>query len=147
MATIKELYEGIDLSEYSIKEIQDSKKLYNYIVESAEIAKEENKELGDVLDEGILGMLAGGVIGATAGTIRGTIIAIYIEPIRKFFQWLTGRDLFPAELYYLSELPSKVEFWTVFGIALIAIVLAFLATLYPAWKAANTDPVEVLRNE
>ena len=88
-----------------------------------------------------------GVIGATAGTILGTIIAIYIEPIRKFFQWLTGRDLFPAELYYLSELPSKVEFWTVFGIALIAIVLAFLATLYPAWKAANTDPVEVLRNE
>lgn len=88
-----------------------------------------------------------GVIGAAAGTILGTVIAIYIEPIRKFFQWATGRDLFPAELYYLSELPSRVEFWTVFGIALVAILLAFLATLYPAWKAANTDPVEVLRNE
>ncbi len=88
-----------------------------------------------------------GVIGAGAGTVLGTIVAIYIEPIRKFFQWLTGRDLFPAELYYLSELPSKVEFWTVVGIALIAVLLAFLATLYPAWKAANTDPVEVLRNE
>jgi lipoprotein-releasing system permease protein len=88
-----------------------------------------------------------GVIGASLGTILGTIIAIYVEPIRKFFQWITGRDLFPAELYYLSELPSRVEFWTVFGIAVIAILLAFLATLYPAWKAANTDPVEVLRNE
>ena len=88
-----------------------------------------------------------GVIGAGLGTILGTIVAIYIEPIRKFFQWLTGRDLFPAELYYLSELPSRVEFWTVFGIAMIAILLAFLATLYPAWKAANTEPVEVLRNE
>ena len=88
-----------------------------------------------------------GVIGAGLGTILGTIVAIYIEPIRRFFQWLTGRDLFPAELYYLSELPSRVEFWTVFGIAMIAILLAFLATLYPAWKAANTEPVEVLRNE
>lgn len=88
-----------------------------------------------------------GVIGAGLGTILGTIVAIYIEPIRKFFQWLTGRDLFPAELYYLSELPSRVEFWTVFGIAMIAILLAFLATLYPAWRAANTEPVEVLRNE
>jgi len=88
-----------------------------------------------------------GVVGAAAGTVLGTIIAIYIEPIRKFFQWATGRDLFPAELYYLSELPSRVEFWTVFGIAMVAVLLAFLATLYPAWKAANTDPVEVLRNE
>ena len=88
-----------------------------------------------------------GVIGAGLGTVLGTIVAIYIEPIRRFFQWMTGRDLFPAELYYLSELPSRVEFWTVFGIAMIAILLAFLATLYPAWKAANTEPVEVLRNE
>ena len=88
-----------------------------------------------------------GVIGAVFGTILGVVVAIYIEPIRRFFQWATGRDLFPAELYYLSELPSRVEFASVLGIALIAIALAFLATIYPAWKAANTDPVEVLRNE
>ena len=88
-----------------------------------------------------------GVIGAIFGTVLGVIVAIYIEPIRKFFQWATGRDLFPAELYYLSELPSRVEPLTVIGIAVIAIALAFLATIYPAWKAANTDPVEVLRNE
>lgn len=88
-----------------------------------------------------------GVIGAVFGTALGVVVAIYIEPIRRFFQWATGRDLFPAELYYLSELPSRVEFASVLGIALIAIALAFLATIYPAWKAANTDPVEVLRNE
>jgi lipoprotein-releasing system permease protein len=88
-----------------------------------------------------------GVIGAALGTVLGVIVAIYIEPIRKFFQWATGRDLFPAELYYLSELPSKLEWMTVVGIAVLAIALAFLATIYPAWRAANTDPVEVLRNE
>ena len=88
-----------------------------------------------------------GIIGAFFGTIFGLLIAFYIEPIRQFFQWTTGRDLFPAELYYLSELPSKIVPSTVIGIALLAVLLSFLATLYPAWKAASTDPVKVLRNE
>lgn len=88
-----------------------------------------------------------GIIGAAVGTLLGVLIAVYIEPIRQAVQWATGRDLFPAELYYLSELPSKLVPGTVVGIAVLAIALSFLATLYPAWKAASTDPVDVLRNE
>ncbi len=88
-----------------------------------------------------------GAIGAMAGTIIGVLMAIYIEPIRRGVQFITGRDLFPAELYYLSELPSKLVWTTVAGIAVLAIALSFLATLYPAWKASSTDPVDVLRNE
>lgn len=95
-------------------------------------------------------MLAGtsiGIIGALFGTALGLLIATYIEPIRQGIQWLTGRNLFPPELYMLSALPSKIDPVSVLGIAIVAIGLAFVATLYPAWRAAKLDPVEVLRNE
>jgi lipoprotein-releasing system permease protein len=121
------------------------------------LVKDKNKDIAVLRTFGVsrrsmmkIFVLSGtaiGVIGAFFGTIFGVLVAIYIEPIRQFFQWLTGRDLFPSELYYLSELPSKLVWSDVLGIAMIAVLLAFLATLYPAWKAANTDPVEVLRNE
>ena len=130
---------------------------FNIVSSLVMLVKDKNKDIAVLRTFGVsrrsmmkIFVLSGtsiGVIGAFFGTILGVVIAIYVEPIRQFFQWLTGRDLFPAELYYLSELPSKLVWTDVLGIALIAIVLAFLATLYPAWKAANTEPVEVLRNE
>ncbi|MBQ7056067.1 MAG: lipoprotein-releasing ABC transporter permease subunit [Alphaproteobacteria bacterium] len=130
---------------------------FNIVSSLVMLVKDKNKDIAVLRTFGVsrksmmkIFVLSGtsiGVIGAFFGTILGVIIAIYVEPIRQFFQWLTGRDLFPAELYYLSELPSKLVWTDVVGIALIAVVLAFLATLYPAWKAANTEPVEVLRNE
>lgn len=88
-----------------------------------------------------------GIIGATLGVVLGTLFAYYIEPIRQFIQMLTGRNLFPPEIYFLSELPVEISMVNVFGIAFVAIALSFLATLYPAWKASKTDPVEVLRYE
>ena len=130
---------------------------FNIVSSLVMLVKDKNKDIAVLRTFGVsrrsmmkIFVLSGtsiGVIGAFFGTIFGVIVAIYIEPIRQFFQWLTGRDLFPAELYYLSELPSKLVWTDVLGIVLIAILLAFLATLYPAWKAADTDPVEVLRNE
>ena len=130
---------------------------FNIVSSLVMLVKDKNKDIAVLRTFGVsrksmmkIFILSGtsiGVIGAFFGTIFGVLVAIYIEPIRQFFQWLTGRDLFPAELYYLSELPSKLVIGEVIGIALIAILLAFFATLYPAWKAANTDLVEVLRNE
>ena len=61
------LYEGIDLSQYAPEQIMNSKKLYDYIIESAEIAKEEGKSLDDVVDEGIFSALVGVAAGATVG--------------------------------------------------------------------------------
>ena len=62
-----ELFEGVDLTNVSVKEIQASKKLFNYIVESAAIATEEGKSLDDIMDEGLFTALLGGVAGSTIG--------------------------------------------------------------------------------
>lgn len=67
MSKYNNLFEGIDLSEYTPKQIMDSKKVYDYIIEANEIAKANNQPLDDVIDEGLFSAIIGGAVGATVG--------------------------------------------------------------------------------
>lgn len=88
-----------------------------------------------------------GVVGTLGGFVAGLIICMNVEPIRKAIQWLSGVDPFNAELYYLAQLPAKMDPWQTFLVVMMSLTLSFAATLYPAWRAAKLDPVEALRYE
>ena len=88
-----------------------------------------------------------GVVGTLAGLAAGVLVSTYIEEIRQFLIWSTGANLFPAEIYFLERMPARILPTDVLQIALMALALSFLSTLYPAWRAASTEPVELLRND
>ncbi|MBH0237053.1 lipoprotein-releasing ABC transporter permease subunit [Methylobrevis sp. L22] len=88
-----------------------------------------------------------GVVGTIAGFCLGLLVCLNIESIRQFISWLTSTELFSPELYYLSRLPADVNVGETLSILAMAMALSFLATLYPAWRAAKLDPVEALRYE
>lgn len=88
-----------------------------------------------------------GAIGTAAGLLLGAIVLFFREPIVDFIAFATGQEIWDPEVRFLSALPSRTDPWEVLGIVTLALVMSFLATLYPALKAANTDPVQVLRYE
>jgi lipoprotein-releasing system permease protein len=102
---------------------------------------------GTVLRVFILAGLSIGTVGTLAGLGLGTLVCLNIEEIRQAISWVTRTELFSPELYFLSQLPADMDTGETTAVVVMALVLSFLATLYPAWKAAAVDPVEGLRSE
>ena len=88
-----------------------------------------------------------GSLGIVLGMILGAIFLFFRQSVVNVIQAVTGQNLWDPSVRFLTDLPSKTDPFEVTAIVIVALVLSFLATLYPAYKAASTDPVQVLRYE
>ncbi len=88
-----------------------------------------------------------GVLGTAIGAVLGIVFTLNIDRIQDAVQSLTGVNVFNSEIYYLTHLPARLDGAEVAKVIIMALVLSLLATLYPSWRAARTDPVEALRHE
>jgi len=88
-----------------------------------------------------------GVVGTFLGVVSGVLLALNVETIVPFLERLFGMQFLSADIYYISELPSRLEWLDVIGITVASLLMSFFATWYPAWRAAKTQPAEALRYE
>jgi lipoprotein-releasing system permease protein len=88
-----------------------------------------------------------GIIGTVLGVVGGLLLTVNLESILGLIEAAFNVTLLPSDVYYITGLPYDLQAMDVVVIALVALTMSFLATLYPAWRAARTDPAEALRYE
>jgi lipoprotein-releasing system permease protein len=130
---------------------------FNIISSLTMLVKDKAKDIAILRTMGVgrtamlrIFLICGGAIGSL-GTLLGLGLGLafcaHIEAIRQFLIRLTGTTLFDPEIYFLTRIPAVVDWYEIAQVALLALGLALLATLWPSWRAASLDPVEALRNE
>ncbi len=88
-----------------------------------------------------------GIVGTCIGVVFGLVLAVNVDNIRIFIEHVSGGKILAEQLYFLSTLPAEIDLGQVLMIMCMALGLSFLATIYPALRAANLEPAEALRYE
>ena len=119
--------------------------------------KEKNKDIGILKTIGLsnksllkvflsIGLIIG-FIGTVSGGIIGILFSLNIQSIQLFFEKIFNIELFSKEIYYLSNLPSKLNNFEVGYVLLISIFICLIATLFPAYRSIKVDPIQSLKND
>jgi len=128
---------------------------FNIISALIMIVMEKNKDIAilktmgatriDIMKIFILQGVIVGALGTVLGCLAGLAVAFNLEALSRFVERLFGFKILPGDVYYLSELPSQVNFGDVGIIVAGTMLVCFLSTIYPSWRASRLDPAEALR--
>ena len=88
-----------------------------------------------------------GVLGTVLGQIAGVSLALNVTPVVLWLQQILHLQLISSSVYYLDYLPTDIQVRDIVSITMLALLMSFIATLYPAWRAAKVQPAQVLRYE
>ena len=88
-----------------------------------------------------------GLIGTFSGALLGILFSLNIQSIQQFIENLIKTDLFAKEIYYLSSLPARLEFFEVLLVVIISLVISLFAAVFPAYRSSKIDPIKIIKND